>query len=107
INNLPAPPGGAVRCPLNWLRLVLFREQNLGLMLPIRWYVGLENVATEDDPLAGLMTWSPYGEGIQNKDCRYVLEGIVKSMKGARIFQADGVWNVFPPIDIISGSFTY
>lgn len=121
INNLPAPPGGAIRCPLNWLRLVLFREQNLGLPLPIRWYVGLENVATEDDPMAGLITWSPYGEGIQAgefidgtgqvntiyQNCRYILEGLVKCMKGARIFQADGAWNVFPPIDIIGGSFTY
>lgn len=107
INNLPAPPGGAIRCPLNWLRLVLFREQNLGLMLPIRWHIGLANIVTEDDPLAGLMPWSPYGEGIEDKDCRYILEGIVKCMKGARIFQADGAWNIFPPIDIIGGEFTY
>ena len=111
----------AVRAPLNFLRQVLFAQSNLGLMLPIRWYVGLENVETEDDPIAGLMTWSPYGEGIIAgeyvdgsgniqyiyQNCRYILEGLVKCMKGARIFQADGAWNIFPPIDIIGGAFTY
>lgn len=120
INNLPAPPGGAIRCPLNWLRLCLFREQNLGLMLPIRWCIGLENIATEDDPLAGLMTWSPYGDGIiagyyvdENgiqtpifQNCLYIVEGIVKAF-GCRIFQADGAWCVMRTNDVIDGEFPY
>lgn len=108
--------GIAIRSPLNYLRQCLFASSNLGLMLPIRWYVGLENVVTEDDAIAGMMTWSPYGDGFivgQSSDgtiyqnCRYIVEGLVKAFKGARIFQADGCWNIFPPNDIIGGTFTY
>lgn len=107
--------GIANRAPLNFLRQVLFAQSNLGLMLPIRWYIGLENVETEDDPIAGLMTWSPYGEGLivgQSSDgtiyqnCRYIVEGLVKAFC-CRIFQSDGAWHVMRTTDIIGGTFTY
>lgn len=115
-NNLQTEGQGiAVRSPLNYLRQCLFASSNLGLMLPIRWYVGMENVVTEDDAIAGMMTWSPYGDGFvvgQSSDgmiyqnCRYIVEGIVKAF-GCRIFQADGAWHVMRTNDIIGGSFTY
>lgn len=120
IANLPAPSGGAIRCPLNWLRLCLFRDQNLGLPLPIRWVIDLENVETEDDPIAGQITWSPYGDGIIAgtyidgsgntqfiyQNCRYIVEGIVKAF-GCRIFQADGAWWVVRSNDILPQEITY
>lgn len=112
--------GIANRAPLNFLRQCLFASDNLGMMLPIRWHIGLEAVSTSDDALAGMMTWSPYGEGFidgyyeengqlqpRYKSCQYIVEGLVKAFKGARIFQANGAWNIFPPNDIIGGSFTY
>lgn len=120
IANLPAPSGGAIRCPLNWLRLCLFRTQNLGLPLPIRWVVDLESVETEDDPIAGQITWSPYGDGIIAgtyidgsgntqfiyQNCRYIVEGVVKAF-GCRIFQADGAWWVVRSNDILPQEITY
>lgn len=120
IANLPAPSGGAIRCPLNWLRLCLFRDQNLGLPLPIRWVIDLESVETEDDPIAGQMTWSPYGDGIIAgtyidesgntqfiyQNCRYIVEGVVKAF-GCRIFQADGAWWVVRSNDILPQEITY
>lgn len=115
-NNLQTEGQGiAVRSPLNYLRQCLFSSSNLGLMLPIRWHVGLENVVTEDDAIAGMMTWSPYGDGFvvgQSSDgtiyqnCRYIVEGLVKAF-GCRLFQADGAWHVMRTNDIIAGSFTY
>ena len=107
--------GIAIRSPLNYLRQCLFASSNLGLMLPIRWYVGLEALTTEDDAIAGMMEWSPYGDGFivgQSSDgtiyqnCRYIVEGLVKAF-GCRIFQADGAWHVMRTTDIIGGSFTY
>lgn len=115
-NNLQTEGQGiAVRSPLNYLRQCLFASSNLGLMLPIRWHVGLENVVTEDDAIAGMMTWSPYGDGFivgQSsggtiyQNCRYIVEGLVKAF-GCRLFQADGAWHVMRTNDIIGGSFTY
>lgn len=109
--------GIANRAPLNFLRQVLFSQANLGLMLPIRWSIDLENVSTSDDPIAGEMTWSPYGEGFidgyyeengflmpRYKSCRYIVEGIVKAF-GARIYQADGAWTMSRPNDVIDGTF--
>ncbi len=55
--------GIANRAPLNFLRQCLFAPSNLGLMLPIRWHVGLQALTTEDDAIAGMMAWSPYGDG--------------------------------------------
>lgn len=120
LGTVQSPAGAATRCPLNWLRLCLFRAQNLGLPLPIRWMVGLENVETEDDALAGQMTWSPYGDGIIAgtyidgsgttqyiyQNCRYIVEGIVKAL-GCRIFQADGAWWVVRSNDILPQEITY
>src|SRR3954465_6440660 len=36
-DNLPGLTSDPVRCPMNYLRLVLFRPENLGIMLPIMW----------------------------------------------------------------------
>lgn len=120
LGSVLSPPGAATRCPLNWLRLCLFRDQNLGLPLPIRWVIDLESVETEDDPIAGQMTWSPYGDGIIAgtyidesgntqfiyQNCRYIVEGIVKAF-GCRIFQADGAWWVVRSNDILPQEITY
>lgn len=120
LGTVQSPAGAATRCPLNWLRLCLYSQQNLGVALPIRWVVGLENVETEDDALAGQMTWSPYGEGIIAgeyvdefgstqyiyQDCRYIVEGVVKAL-GCRIFQADGAWWVVRSNDILPQEITY
>ena len=120
LGSVLSPPGADIRCPLNWLRLCLFRTQNLGLPLPIRWVIDLENVETEDDPIAGMMTWSPYGEGIIAgeyvddfgstqyiyQNCRYIVEGIVKAF-GCRIFQSDGSWWVVRSNDILPQEITY
>lgn len=112
--------GIANRAPLNYLRQCLFASSNLGLMLPIRWHVGLQALTTEDDAIAGMMAWSPYGDGFVAgyyvdelgqrqaiyQNCRYIVEGLVKAF-GCRIFQADGAWHVMRTTDIIGGSFTY
>lgn len=113
--------GIANRSPLNFFRQALFATSNLGMMLPIRWHIGLEAVTTQDDALAGLMTWSPYGDGFVAgyyidpttgeqlpiyQNCRYIVEGLVKAF-GARIFQDDGAWHIMRNTDIIDGTFTY
>ncbi len=85
--------GIANRAPLNFLRQCLFAPSNLGLMLPIRWHVGLQALTTEDDAIAGMMAWSPYGDGFVAgyyvdelgqrqaiyQNCRYIVEGLVMS----------------------------
>src|SRR5690606_18932064 len=120
LGTVTPPAGVSVRAPINWIRLVLFRAQNLGLALPIRWHIGLQAMTTGDDALAGEMEWSPYGDGIiagyyvdqsgnqheLYQNCRYILEGMVKAL-GCRIFQDAGAWHIMRTEDIINGSFTY
>lgn len=111
-NNLDAPAGGVPRCPLNFLRQALFDTDNLGIMLPIRWYIGLEcDAYPGEDVMSGNVQWSPRGEGFSEsmggtKDNLYIIEGIVKSF-GCRIFQWDGAWHIMRSTDIVYGTFTY
>lgn len=116
IDNLPAPPGGSVRCPLNWLRICLFRSQNLGIMLPIRWVIGLEKyyaISSARDPLSGETPWALDGDDVYKenyfddkgnpvrvvRDLRYIVEGLVKAF-GCTLFQSNGVWWVVRKNDI-------
>lgn len=107
-----------VRCPLNYMRQILFSPDNVGLPLPIRWSNNLRCTAFNDDVFAGQVAWGVDNVGLysytttdtninaQLKSCGYILGGFMRS-QGARILQANGKWvirriNLYP-----SKSFSY
>lgn len=101
------------RCVLNYLRQILFSNNNLGLALPIRWVNKLKNqeYPLEADVFSGSITWAPRGEGFTDyngnvKSCLYILEGILKSMQ-CRLVQSDGRWEILRINDIHTGSYSY
>lgn len=116
-NNLPPANGGAIRCPMNYIRQILFAVSNLNVPIPIRWTNGLVNAVFEgQDVFIGSVQWSPRGEGFNSVDVssgkslpkknRYILEGILKSMQ-CRIYQANGKWFIRRIPDYYSGVFSY
>src|SRR5690606_17040580 len=112
LQNMPAGTGIANRAPLNTIREILFREQNLGTMLPIRWVSEVENTNFPgQDALWGSVEWSPEGEGYETfqgerRSCLWVLENILKSFQ-CRIYLNDGRWNIERINDIATGNYTY
>ncbi len=62
-DNLPGTTSTNTRCPMNYIRQILFSANNLGLKLPIRWTNQLQCTAFSDDFFVGSVTWSPFGEG--------------------------------------------
>lgn len=94
-----------VRCPLNYIRQILFSTDNLGLPLPIRWSVNLRCTAFNDDILAGQVAWGIDDAGLYDyqssettdilkpKKCHYILEGFMRAW-GCRLYQSDGRWNI-------------
>lgn len=113
-NNLPGVDGVPNRCPMNYIRQILFAQSNLNVPIPIRWTNNLVNTVFEgQDVFVGGVRWSPRGEGFasfqenaQNKKNNYILEGILKSMQ-CRIYQSNGRWNIRRVPDYFSGSFPY
>jgi len=105
------------RSIINYLRMVLFSQNNLGLPLPIRWVNTLTNDAfpLESDIFSGSVRWSPRGEGFTDynpdkdqtpnrKSCLYILENLLKCMQ-CRIIQSGGKWVIWRINDVVTGSF--
>lgn len=100
--NLQGTGIGYSRCPLNYIRNVLF--YNLGISLPIRWTNDLQNTAylghdvftggvqwaTDDQGFSSFQT-TDTGESVKPQTCEYILKGFMQSMQ-CRIFQANGMW---------------
>lgn len=116
-NNLPGVTGAGSRVPLNYMRQILFAQNNLNVPIPIRWTNNLRNTFfTGQDVFIGGVQWSPRGEGFNQVDvstgvslpkkCEYILEGMLSSMQ-CRIYQALGRWNIRRVPDYFSGTFKY
>lgn len=113
-NNLPGLTSTPTRCPMNYLRQILFSTSNLGLPLPITWVNTLECTAFPgEDVFVGSVRWSARGEGFssfqgdgQGKSCLYILEETLKSMQ-CRIFQCEGKWHIRRVPEIVTGEYTY
>lgn len=116
-NDLQGTTGDISRCPINYIRNILFT--NLGISLPIRWTNNLECTAFPDEDVLTTIQWATTGEGFysyqsgQNGDdpgpsqsCAYVLEGILKSMQ-CRIFQENGMWMIRRVTDTVTGNLIY
>lgn len=112
-NNLPGLTSTPTRCPMNFIRQILFDTHNLGLPLPINWVNKLECTAFPgEDMFAGSVSWAQHGEGFASyqavapaKKCLYVLENILKSAQ-CNIKQTAGKWVIRRVNDIITGAFT-
>lgn len=107
------------RCPMNYIRQILFAAENLGLKLPIRWTNQLQCTAFSGDFFAGSVTWSPFNEGFYtyqqgvtgndqgpSQKCGYILEGFLKAAQ-CRMYQAGGKWIIRRVNDVIAGSIQY
>jgi hypothetical protein len=116
-NNLPGVDGNGSRVPMNYIRQVLFGQNNLNVMIPIRWTNNIRNKVYEgQDVFIGSVIWSPRGEGFNSVDVNsglalpkknsYILEGILKSMQ-CRIYQSNGRWTIRRIPDYYSGVFRY
>lgn len=117
-NNLPGVIGmNNNRCPMNFIRMILFDSQNLNVPIPIRWTNKLTNKVYEgQDVFVGAVQWSPRGEGFNEVDVNtgialpkksnYILEGMLKSMQ-CRIYQSKGKWIIRRINDYYTGSFPY
>lgn len=115
--NLQGVNGQGSRCPMNYIRQILFAQSNLNVPIPIRWTNRLRNSVFEgQDVFIGSVWWSPKGEGFNQvnvetgeaipKKNNYILEGILKSMQ-CRIYQANGRWTIRRIPDYYTGSFRY
>ena len=102
------------RCPMNYVRNILFNVVNLGLPLPIRWTNQVQNTFYSDDFFTGGVRWSPFNEGFYTyqqgtegksngpyKSCGYVLRSILKAVQ-CRIVQTGGKWVIRRVTDISS-----
>lgn len=118
-NNLPGVGADGIgsRVPMNYIRQVLFGQNNLNVMIPIRWTNNIRNKIFEgQDVFIGSVIWSPRGEGFNSVDVNsglslpkknsYILEGILKSMQ-CRIYQSNGRWTIRRIPDYYSGVFRY
>lgn len=118
-NNLSGTTSDPTRCPMNYIRQILFSDNNLGNRLPIHWTCSIECTAFMDDFYTGQTTWSARGEGFADyqgtipgdvsssyvyKTCEYILRGILKSAQ-CRISQTDGKWVIRRINDIVTGTF--
>lgn len=104
------------RCPMNYIRQILYADENLGIMLPIRWTNQLQCKAFSDDMFAGSVTWSPFNEGFYSyqqgadgdkpgpfQSCGYILRGILAAAQ-CRIYQCNGRWVIRRVNDVVTGS---
>ncbi|MGH2622060.1 MAG: hypothetical protein ACRDE7_00155, partial [Sphingobacterium sp.] len=112
LQNMTVPSGISVRCPMNHIREILYRTQNLGTILPIRFAHNVECTAFPgEDAMWGSVEWSPQGEGYetfngQRRSCLWILENILKSFQ-CRIYQSGGLWNITRVNDIVTGVYDY
>lgn len=112
-NNLPGTTSDLNRCPMNYIRQILFSTNNLGNPLPINWVNTLECTAFPgEDMFTGSVRWAQHGEGFASyqtnapdKTCLYILENILKSAQ-CNIKQTAGKWVVRRVNDTVTGAFT-
>lgn len=111
--------GEISRCPMNYIRQILFASANLGIKLPIRWTNQLQCTAFSGDFFAGSVNWSPFNEGFYSyqqgvtgtdqgplQTCGYILEGFLRATQ-CRIYQSKGKWIIRRVNDILAGSIPY
>jgi hypothetical protein len=111
--------GSISRCPMNYIRQILFASANLGIKLPIRWTNQLQCTAFSGDFFAGSVTWSPFNEGFYSYQqgvtgadqgplvtCGYILEGFLRATQ-CRIYQSKGKWIIRRVNDVIAGTIQY
>lgn len=110
-NNLQGTvPNVNTRCPMNYIRQILFAEANLDVPIPLKWTNNLRNlVFAGQDVFIGDVRWSPRGEGFTDfngevKKCNYILEGMLKSMQ-CRIYLTNGRWHIRRIPDYFQGLF--
>lgn len=114
---LPGTTGTFSRCPMNYIRQILF--VNLGVTLPIRWTNGLECTAFEgQDVFTGEVQWAANGEGFSSyqtsstgdaattETCEYILTGLLQSMQ-CRIYQENGMWIIRRIPEYVRGNISY
>lgn len=116
-NNLPGTTSDPTRCPMNYIRNILYSINNLNVKLPIHWTNTIQCSAFLDDMFTGQVTWSARGEGFSSyqtesdgttaviyKTCDYILRGILKSAQ-CNIKQTDGKWIIRRVNDVVTGEF--
>lgn len=114
--DLMGTTGSLSRCPMNYIRNILFQSANLGLTLPIRWTNQLVCTAFSDEVFTGSVQWSPANEGFYTyqqgatgdnqgplKTCGYILRGFLQAMQ-CRIFQIGGKWIIRRINDTVSST---
>ncbi|GEM_PF-2993375 len=111
VTNWPLPTGMNVRCPLAFVRYVLFGSRNLNTTLPIRWTSEVNSVIYSDDGFAGQTGWGSLGEGWTDlnsrpKSCMYILRGLLSAFQ-MRIFQSGGKWIIQRVNDVLSGEYSW
>lgn len=107
------------RCPMNYIRQILFDPANLGIVLPIRWTNKLVCTAFNDDFFTGSVRWSPFNEDIYTyqqgvtgeqqgpaQTCGYILSGILQACQ-CRIYQSNGKWYIRRVLDILVPSIPF
>lgn len=107
------------RCPMNYVRQILFASENLGIKLPVRWTNGVRCAVFSDDFFTGSVRWSPFNEGFYTyqqgvtgtalgpyQTCEYILKGILEAIQ-CRIYQAKGKWIIRRVNDIIANTINY
>lgn len=107
---------GMDRSLINYVKQILLHPLNLGNALPIDWVNTLknDNYPSDTDIMTGSLRFANSGEGLYDineangaktfKSCRYILEGILKSMQ-CRIFQNNGKWVIARINSIVNGQF--
>lgn len=117
--DLMGTTGSLSRCPMNYIRNILFQSANLGIMLPIRWTNQLQCTAFSGDFFAGSVLWSPFNEGFYTyqqgatgtdqgplQTCGYILRGFLQATQ-CRMYQSKGKWIIRRVNDVIAGSILY
>lgn len=114
--DLMGTTGSKSRCPMNYIRNILFQSANLGIKLPIRWTNHLQCTAFSGDFFTGGVQWSPFNEGFYTyqqgingeqqgplQTCGYILKGFLQATQ-CRIYQDNGRWVIRRINDIIPGT---
>jgi hypothetical protein len=117
--DLMGTTGFISRCPMNYIRNILYQSANLGILLPVRWTNQLQCTAFDDDIFTGGVQWSPFNEGFYTyqqgvtgedqgplQTCGYILRGMLQAMQ-CRIFQSGGRWVIRRVNDVIAGIISY
>lgn len=95
------------RCPMNAIRLALYRTENLDNRLPIRWNSSLKNDKSPNrDMLAGDTSLNQYGELLKfNYSVLWWVDSISKSAQ-SWMYQSRGYWYINNYFDtVVDGNF--